>query len=58
MASPIQQLVDAASEARDFIAIVECDEGLTTENLLTQIEAALLAVESAQVETGWQVEYM
>jgi hypothetical protein len=33
----------ALEAARDFIAVVECDEGLTTDNLLAQIDAALAA---------------
>lgn len=52
---PIQQLVDAAKEERDFISLLDCEEGLTTEILIAQIDAAIKAVESAHVETRWEV---
>jgi hypothetical protein len=36
-------LVEALKEARDFIIVVECDESLTTENLIGKIDKALQA---------------
>ena len=35
------KLVEALKEARDFIAVVECEDGLTTANLCDQIDEAL-----------------
>ena len=39
----LETMAVALREARSFIVVVECEEGLTTENLIAQIDAALVS---------------
>ncbi len=39
----IARLREALKDARDFIASVECEEGLTTDGLIERVDAALEA---------------
>ena len=39
----LEEMDAALREARSFIAVIECEEGLTTENLIAQIDAALVS---------------
>ena len=39
----LEEMDAALREARSFIVVVECEEGLTTENLIAQIDAALVS---------------
>jgi hypothetical protein len=39
----LETMTAALREARSFIVVIECEEGLTTENLIAQIDAALVS---------------
>jgi len=47
-----ERLAEALQEARAFIAVVECEAGLTTDNLIEKIDKALALPEFICDETG------